>query len=152
MNGSSSVTKQIGKHQYTCRKLAAGEGLIVLARLMNVIGPAIRDMQGTEANLNSVVGGLLSNEKLGDQLTFFIKAFAPHSSVSLGQGQEAELSGIFDVHFSGHYFELLQWLVFCFEVNHGNFLAEAGVSLEGVIGLIQAKSRSKSPSPFKTPG
>lgn len=143
--------KQIGRHVYACRKLPAGIGLPVLCRLMNLIGPSIKRVSSDEGTLYSIVGELLSNAQLGDQLDYFAKAFAPYSTVE-EPGRSQELARIYDVHFAGNYFELMGWLVFCFEVNHGSFLAESGVSLRSVLSRVQAELSSRSPNKSVTPG
>lgn len=147
----SVEAKKIGAHVYGVRKLPAGVGLPVLAKLLNLIGPAIKEAQDGDGRMARVVSGLLSNEKLGEQLQYFAEVFSKYSTVDTA-GRSVELAGIYDLHFAGNYFELVQWLVFCFEVNHGSFLAEAGVSVQALVALAVQELSSRSPKQPETPG
>jgi len=131
---------KIKEHTYTVRLLSSGLGLQVAARLMNLLGPGIKGMNEEEDNggkMVAFVGELLSDPKLDQQLKFFTDTFQTVSSVQIA-GKEVELSSIYETHFMGKYFELIRWLVFCFEVNHGSFLAELGFN----VAQLEAKLRA----------
>lgn len=136
--------KVIGGKTYQVRMLPTDLGLRSAAKLLNLIGPGVSALQsGSEDTFTRFVGELLTSERLADQLEYFTKLFRQYTAVEVEPGKMAELSTIYDVHFMGNYFELLQWLVFCFEANHASFLSGAGLNLEKVVGLIQAQLLSR---------
>jgi len=146
--------RSIGGRVYQVRMLPADEGLRSAAKLVNLIGPGVKALQsGDENGFMAFASELMSSDKLADQLEYFTKLFRKHSAVQLeGADGFVELATIWEFHFSGNYFELLQWLVFCFEVNHASFLTGAGVSVQKVVGLIQGALSSRYRNPAAKPG
>lgn len=140
---------KIGKHQYTVRYMPPGEGLAVLGRLLNLIGPGLKSLteEGEGEKLAGFLGEILSNEKLAPTIEYFGDVFKKHTTVTGDDGEEIELAKIYGVFFMGNYFELVRWISFCFEVNHSSFLAELGVSAEGIANLIVSRLQSRSPNP-----
>lgn len=111
----------IGDHEYTVTQLGAVQGRKALARLAKFIGPAVGSLSSKDesAALSRLAEGL--NEA---DVDYFCDLFAPLTSVQIGD-KAPLLSSVFDGHFAGEYLALVRWLVFCFEVNFGNFFAAA---------------------------
>jgi hypothetical protein len=154
MNQQTSKEKVIGGKTYQVRMLPAGLGLRSAARLINLVGPGVQALQSGDSDaMMSFSSGLMTNEKLADQLEWFTSLFAKYTAVQVEpSGGFVELSTIYEVHFMGNYFELLQWLVFCFEGNHASFLGASGVSVQNLVALIERELRSRSQKRAGKPG
>jgi hypothetical protein len=93
-------------------------GRKVFARLAKTLGPAA--VKGLD-----VAKAL---ESLEEDFEFLCDTFAKHTAVTGGDyGSKApQLDSIFDAHFVAKYPEMLQWLVFCLEVNFAGFFPGLG--------------------------
>lgn len=135
--------------RYKVRMMPAGLGLQVLARMLNVIGPGVKNLRDEDATgdtLAKAFGALISDPALSSQLDYFCDKFKQYSTVEIGgKEQELENTGVFDVHFAGNYYDLLQWLTFCFKVNHGSFLAEVGQGFQTALADLVTRLQSQSP-------
>lgn len=143
--GLKSETRTIGNHDYTVTTLGAGAGKEVLRRLAKIVGSAV--LVGGPAALKTnegvVTGALAMVSDLSESdLDYFCKAFGPSSTVNI-DGKTPRVSDVFDMHFSGEYFELTMWLAFCVEVNFASFFHVAKAKLEGRVA--PATETTKSP-------
>jgi hypothetical protein len=63
---------------------------------------------------------------------FFCDHFARATCVVMqddsGRAKSPKLDGIFSLHFAGRYDAMLEWLLFCFEVNFGSFFERLGLT------------------------
>jgi hypothetical protein len=131
--------KTIGGNTYQVRILPAGVGLRSAAKLANLIGPGLKGLQGEgEDKFVGFFSDLLSSSALGDQLEYFTRLFGEYTSVKLaGTDAYVELRQVYELHFAANYFELLQWLSFCIEVNHASFFTGAGLNAQKLVALLQ---------------
>lgn len=127
-------SKMIGEHVYKVTALDALAGRKVMARLLKVLGPAMAGLSKPEGKEEP---GSRAAQAFADVLSrvteedveALCNAFAPSTEVSAGAygDKSPRLQGIFAVHFAGRYDELLQWLVFCLQVNFGSVFRVAGL-------------------------
>jgi hypothetical protein len=146
--------KAIGNSVYSVRPLPPDLGLRSAAKLLNLIGPGVRALQSQDTEgFAGIASEIMTNEKLADQLEYFTKLFRGYTDVRIPNAEGfIALNQIYDAHFMANYFELLQWLVFCFEVNHASFLSGAGVNLKNVLVLVQRELNSRYRKPVAKPG
>jgi hypothetical protein len=139
-----SETKVIGAHEYTVYQLGAITGREGLRRLTRLISPALPSLAAMfrDAGPEALAAGLSALlEGLGaEDLAYFCDTFAPKSTVRLEDGKSPNLKDIFDVHFAGNYYEMIEWLVFCFEVNYRGFFSGALAKLVSAIPAAPAPS------------
>lgn len=112
----ASEEKVIGEYTYTVTRLDAVTGIDVLAKLVNVVGPAFKDDE-----FAAFCKGLS-----GADLKYFVAKFAAGTTVSGGDIQADKtpsLSDIWPVHFAGEYGRMTEWLVFCLRLNFASFFA-----------------------------
>lgn len=122
----ATETKQIGSYKYTVTQLDALKGRRAFTRLMRIAGPALGELAGAKTDIGSAIEKLV--ERLSeDDVDHFCDLFAKVTSVSGGdfENRSPQLDTIFAKHFAGQYLELVQWLVFCFQVNFSGFFAGA---------------------------
>lgn len=121
-----SDSKQIGNHTYTVTQFGAREGGRVFIRITRLLGPAIGG--GAEGGAAAMIGQLSTalDESDFDSLC---DTFAAATMVTGGDygAKQPQLKAVFDDHFAGRYDELLEWLLFAFEVNYGSFLGALGL-------------------------
>jgi hypothetical protein len=129
---------------------------------MKTLGKPIGNaIGGGESIDNAVVGKIISglSESIeADDIDFLCDEFSKTSDVQGGEETawrqfaqpvplSAENGALLDMHFAGQYGELLQWLMFCVEVNYGDFLpGMENVSLRGVLQGLGTVSQSQSTS------
>lgn len=103
----------IGDYEYEVTQLGAIRGSAVFVRVMKLLGPlfASKDQAALFAGIQE------------EDVRYLIDAFGPMTLV-VGQGQ---LDKIFDLHFAGKYKDMMGWLLFCLEVNYGDFLRGRGL-------------------------
>ncbi|MBS2020454.1 MAG: hypothetical protein JST00_46785 [Deltaproteobacteria bacterium] len=138
--------KIIGGYRYKVTQLDAVKGRRAFMRLMKVVGPAYSKgaTSGIEGALEDLVSRLSE-----DDVDHFCDVFAKTTQVSGGdltEGREPFLRDIFMFHFAGRYLEMVQWLVFCCEVNFASFFAQAASLLAAPAAAAKAESASTSPS------
>lgn len=146
--------KMIGDVAYQVRPLPPDQALRTGCKLLNLIGPGVKALQlGDEEAFVSFAGGLMMNEALADQLEYFTQIFRKTTAIKrAGDEGFTELVRIYDIHYMGNLFELVQWLAFCFEVNHASFLGGAGVSLQSVGVLLKDALNSRYRKAAAKPG
>jgi hypothetical protein len=146
---------RIGDFAYTVMPIPAGEGLRATARVASIVAPVFEEMTGG-VNAGAMVSALLGNPDLAAHLEYFTTTFAAHTRVvnaTVSGGQPQDLSIAFDQHFAGAGDELVQWLVFAFEVNLSGFFAGLPVLLAKAKARADAakalakQEPSASPSP-----
>lgn len=137
--------KQIGEHTYEVTQLDAVRGRRVFVRFAKLMMPALSEAsaaaseakQGAAGEVQGVAAGrfLKALERVADAVTeedveFFCEHFAPSTAVRGGQyGSKApQLESVFALHFAGEYLGMMEWLLFCFEVNFGSFFARLGLT------------------------
>lgn len=134
--------KTIGLYTYKVTQFDAVTGIEVLARLMNIAGPAFEEGKG--------IGELLGKLKASD-IQYFVDKFGRLTTVSGGdlkEGAEPRVSDIFAAHFAGRYKDLFAWLGFCFEVNYRSFFGEGIASLGDLVRKVtEASSSPKTSKP-----
>jgi hypothetical protein len=121
-------SKTIGGHEYKVRQLVATKGRLVLLTLARIIGPAAAlaagaKETGKEEAFAKVIEALLANLTPED-FTSLCNTFAESTDVVISDEKgrrEPKLSNVFDLHFAGNYQEMIDWLVFCVEVNFASF-------------------------------
>lgn len=132
--------KVIGSHEYGVYQLGALKGRRVLARFAKLIAPAFgatvaASSKPGKVNQGEVLERMLSAfvEHLSDEdIEYFCNEFGPVSDVTLPNGKTPQLPDIFDAHFSNNYYEMIGWLIFCFEVNFSSFFEKVGSLMPGV--------------------
>jgi hypothetical protein len=132
--------KQIGPYTYKVTQLDAIQGIEVLTRFINIVGPALAsaDEKDAGASVAKALAGL-STKLTADDVKYFVGKFSKLTSVSGGDlkvGHEPQLDAIFSAHFAGRYLDMFKWLAFCFEVNFRSFFSEGGASLGGLLGRL----------------
>jgi hypothetical protein len=131
-----TVKTTIGEFTYTVTKLGATQGQKLLVKLIKSLGPAASGIgSGT---IGEVLAGAVTNldPALVDELT---EVFAKQTEVLTPEGKRPQLSDIYNEHFSGHYDELVDWLVFCVQENFESFLAGVRRNIEKVLARTAGK-------------
>lgn len=136
----SQEDKQIGAYTYKVTQLDAIQGIEVLTRFVNIVGPALASADTKDAALALAKAfGDLSTKLTAEDVKYFVGKFSKLTTVSGGDlkaGHEPQLDTIFAAHFAGRYLDLFKWLAFCFEVNFRSFFTESGASLGGLLGRL----------------
>lgn len=125
-----SESREIDGFTYEVTQLGAIKGSQVFVRVLRLLGPMVKTKD---------VGSLFANLQEED-VKYLCDAFAPRTQV-MGV---APLDKCFDFHFAGRYMALVKWLVFCFELNFGDFLKGASLSdASQALGLTASQSTSQ---------
>jgi hypothetical protein len=142
---------RIGDFQYTVMPIPAGEGLRATARVAAIAAPVFEGMAGGGGS--AMVAALLGNPDLSAHLEYFTTTFAAHTQVvsAVNGGQAQNLSVSFDVHFAGAGDELVQWLIFAFEVNLSGFFAALPALLAKAKARADAAKALANPEPSASP-
>lgn len=137
-------SKSIGGYTYKVTTLPATVGSSVLTKTFNSVGPAFKSADGLGGL--ETIGSLFEHLK-EDTVRFLCDTFSAQTIVTGGDygSKEPMLSDVFDVHFAGKYQDLLQWLLFCFEVNFSGFFAGLGQTIGQSLPLATKTHKSKSP-------
>jgi hypothetical protein len=128
----SPESRLINGVTYTMTPLGATQGLSVATKLARVLG-------GGAKTPEKPLVGILESLNEAD-LTFLCTTFAKLTTFNVGDGKEPLLSTFFDEHFSASYDTLLQWLVFCLEVNYKSLFLGLGIDLTKISQLTAAPS------------
>lgn len=129
-----SKKKFIGRYEYTVTQLTAKTGRAAFLKMAKLAAPIIGAgiaagvKKEADANVTATLQNVAQSISVED-FEWFCDVFAKTTTVQLASNQNPQLSGIFDIHFAGHYFEMCSWLGFCLEVNFGSFLSELGSAL-----------------------
>ncbi len=126
-------SKTIGATEYVVRQLPATKGRLVLLRLAKALGPVAASISATKDKHSAMAESLEKaiSSVTDDDFTFLCNTFADSTDVTINDDKgrrSPKLATIFDLHFAGNYLEMVQWLVFCVEVNFGSFFAAAGLA------------------------
>ena len=105
-------SKEIGSHTYHVRQLGAKQGRAALTKLLNLAGNAFG---GNPAAFFT---------SLSEQdLEYFCRVFGENTEVELALDRRIPLFlQQQEDHFAGQFGEMLEWLVFCVEINFSSFL------------------------------
>ncbi len=125
-----SKSKSISGVDYHVTTLGAIEGRKVYVQLMKALAPGLKSSK-TEDFLSNVLMNL--DEAVVVDLS---DRFARVTTVDVGGALRPCLKDIFDLHFAGKYSEMTQWLMFCLEVNFGDFLGAALQKMSAPDGII----------------
>jgi hypothetical protein len=91
--------------------LGAVEGRGALLRAQKI---AVKGVHGLDAMIDAMTSA---------DLDYFCTIFAKATRVQIAEKRPI-LADVFDVHFAGHYFEMVQWLSFCLGLNFGPFFSQ----------------------------
>lgn len=128
---------------YKVTQLGAKEGRRVFARLVSTLGGAVgalakEVMNASEGKQEGGVDAAQGVASFADRITpetldFFCDTFSTYTLICHG-ATEQPMAREFDDHFAGRYAQMVQWLIFCIEVNFGSFLKGLGdiVALSGL--------------------
>lgn len=144
-----SESKVIGGDRYTVSQLGATEGQRVIVRLMRFFGPAVAKAQtAKDGERDAAFISGLADAIDPDTFAELAHTMAENTQVQpSGAKASGPLSGVYDAHFAGRYFELVQWFVFAMGVNFGGFFR--GILAGGIASVVtsgQAAPPSKSPN------
>lgn len=109
--------KDIQGTTYRVTQMDAVKGRKVVARLIKLLSGAA---EGGDSALAKVFAAITE-----DDMDYFCDVFAANTDVGYEGGKWPNLKSIFGLHFAGKYGEMMEWLLFCVEVNFGNFLGAA---------------------------
>lgn len=154
-NVTSNPSKTIGKYTYSVCPLGVGDGLFLVAKVANMIAPALAAVptDGLEGfRFGHALSAALGSRDLGNQWKYFLEVLAPMTQVSWTDpdGEKSKTlsdPGMTDRCFKGSYGQLFQFLYFGIEANVGSFLDIPEVQAM----LSMAKSQGKSASGSQTP-
>ncbi len=118
-------TKSISGVDYSVTTLGATEGRKVYVQLMKALAPGLKAGHA-EDFLSNVL-----TELDEDVVAAMSDRFARTTTVQIGD-RAPYLKDIFDLHFAGKYGDMTKWLLFCLEVNFGDFLGDALAQLNGI--------------------
>lgn len=113
--------KTIEGTTYRVRQLDAVKGRKVVARLIRLLSNAAA---GGDDALSKIFASVTEED-----MDYFCDVFAASTDVNY-EGKWPCLKDVFGLHFAGKYGEMMQWLLFCVEVNFGNFLGETKPATE----------------------
>lgn len=141
----TNKTKRIGSNGYEVTQLGAIEGRRVFARLAQLMGGMVGALAaGGKADPVQAFQSF-AEAMTPEVMDFFCDTFTKFTQVHRQDGKVLFLKDIFDDHFADNYSEMVEWLVFCLEVNFASFLGGVG----GLSALLRpaAVATSKSESP-----
>jgi hypothetical protein len=138
-----SKSKQIGEHTFTVTQLPARQGAEGLRRLGARVSPLVASLakevsSGGDPN-SAILGGLAGVvTSLSEQdLSYYIEIFGDSSTVTMEKGAP-KVKAVFDILFAGKYEDMLEFLLFAFEVNYSGFFQSARARLTAALGAAQA--------------
>jgi hypothetical protein len=119
-------TKTISGTKYTVTPLETSTGLKMLTRLLRILGPSVKDIRsfGDLKAMALVAFGSLAERLEDADVEAIVQTLAASTKVGNDPKKQPALSTIFELHFSGDYLPLFQWLAFALEVNFGTFFRE----------------------------
>jgi len=121
----------------------------VLNRLGKVTGPVVALLGDTREGYSGIfaaAGAFLQNLSDAD-VAYFCDELAKYTMVCIN-GEQFELSRIFDEHFVGEYAAMVEWLAFALEANFAGFFRD----LRARVGARMAAVTSASTSPVTSIG
>ena len=143
--------KTLGERTYIVTQMGGVQGRKVLMRFLQVAGGALGALtgKGGKAQMQEGIKSLV--EGLSEENTeYFFNAFTEGTQVQLDATHTVLLSnpGMFDDLFAGNYVEMMEWLVFSFQVNFGHFL-DGGSAL--LAQMAQKTDLKKASQPSELP-
>ncbi len=139
--------KRIGAFTYHVTQLDASRGSKAMLRVVRLAAPVIAL---AEKGDETAAWSKLAESLTDSDFEYFCDLFTTQTIVTGGaydEDAEPALDGIFDEHFAANYFEMLQWLTFCFEVNFASFFAGAAAKVAAAKSKASATA-SISPKPL----
>jgi hypothetical protein len=134
------VTKTLKteRFEYECTQLGAFEGRGALLRAQKI---AVKGVNGLDAMIDA-----MSTQ----DLDFFCSIFGACSRVSLDNGKKPFVKDVFDSHFAGEYFEMVEWLAFNLGLNFGPFFLAIQTKGERIRAATKA-AQEPQPEPPSDP-
>jgi hypothetical protein len=127
----------IGDTTYRVTQLGATTGSKVMFRLIRAFASIAAGLQTGQLSFESMTP---------EDFDWLVTTMQPTTKVQVvdvaagnGSSKFVDLSFMFDDHFAGKYFEMVDWLKFALEVNFGPFA--------DVLGKIFREDKAESPSP-----
>lgn len=140
----ATQAREIDGVTYVVTQLGGEDGLVTLARLTKILGPAMASAD------DGMIGAAFAAVSKLDPLELLpiVRVFAPstkiHKPIQSSGAKAIEVSLDVDSHFAGKVGSLLSWLAFCVEVNYADFFGE----IAGKLGAAtEAMRAAVSPSP-----
>lgn len=135
----ANKTKKIGNHTYEVTQLGAVEGRRVLAKLGQLMGGVVGSL-AAGGKADPVKAFQSFTEALSpESMDYFCDTFTKFTQVHRADGKVLFLKDVFDDHFADNYAEMVEWLVFCLEVNFASFFGGLG----GLGGLLRKPDSSE---------
>lgn len=131
--------KVIGSNTYRVTALGALKGRSVFVMLVRLLGASAEGLQ--KASLAGAIPYIAANLTDADMASL-CDTFGKVSDVVLPDGRAPRVADVFDLHFSDNYLEMVQWLMFCLEVNFSSFFR--GLTAKAV-SVDSAKQAAKAP-------
>ena len=152
MSAYETVSKEIGGVRYDVTKLGAKVASRLLLKLMKSVAPVflVAAAAGKKSlDLSRATGAIKDLSE--DDFDWVCERFAEKTDVHIGTTSPSLGSaGLFDLHFSGRYTEMFEWLEFCVEVNFGPFFGvlkdRIAAKAPGLVGATPPPSASTSPT------
>jgi hypothetical protein len=120
-------TKTIGEHEYAVTQLDAVKGRRVATRIAKILAPVVGAGSAETGDMAKALQALVAGMTEED-VDSLCDVFAASTDVQIpGEKRSPKLSAIFALHFAGRYDEMVEWLLFCIEVNFSSFFARAGL-------------------------
>ncbi len=143
-------SKTIAGHEYKVRQLVATKGRLVMLTLARIIGPAAA-LAASAKDKQSVMGDIITavlQNVTADDFTSLCNTFAESTDLVIHEDgkrpREPKLSTVFDLHFAGEYQAMIEWLVFCVEVNFGSFFEGLKSKSDGTSAPSASDSESQT--------
>jgi hypothetical protein len=145
--------KEINGYTYAVTQMGALRARRVITRFLQVAGGALAAISaaGGKAGRKEAVMAVVENIS-DENMEFFYREFAADTVVSIPDpgrpDREARLSydAAFDDVFVNRYADMIEWLLFAFEVNFGNFLLGGGDLMKKLAARFDTKAAATSDS------
>jgi hypothetical protein len=120
-------------------------GMTALMRLLKIVAPAVGSLMAEKSKeaMASALFGTLPTLLSDSDLDYFGRVFGDAAQYQSDDGKWIPLIDKNQAkHFDGRYFAYFRWLIFCCEVNFGNFFDGIKNGVAGAV-LPQAETTSK---------
>ncbi len=131
MANAKSETQRIGDHDYECSQLTWGASTQLFGRLLKSLGPAMGTVAGASAVSKGLMGAemgpavkMLAKDLTADDVMYIVNKFLDQKAIKLkhDMGYKPMTMEMWDLHFTGQFFNSLKVIVFALKVNFGDFL------------------------------
>lgn len=138
---------------YSVVPLGSAVGIKALDRFKNVALPLISGALSASSGIEDAVAQALKTVPTAlssADVEYFQKTFGDTSVYLDGDKRVPLTVPIQDLHFSGRYMALFDWLTFCMEVNFAGFFGELRTRASGAMSQAKVKAATASPSTIAT--